>query len=472
MAAAAARFVTRFALALALTGGVAVAGVVMVNRTVQREIDRIPRVEVQTAPAQQGGANYLIVGSDSRQFVETAEAAAGFGDPRKETGRRSDTMMVVHVDPDAGRTLVVSFPRDLWVDIPGIGNAKINAAYNTDLGGGPDAIIAALKRNFDLDINHYVEVDFVTFESMVNSVGRVPIYLDRPVVDEFTGFFAVKAGCYYLDGTQALAWVRSRHLRSYNPQTGRFEEDARADIGRIERQQDFIRRLAALVVETSLGNPLKARDIVHNIADDLRVDRGFDARAAFDLIEAFRSLNRGDTSALEFVTFPFTEGNAGGQAVLFPDDVNAAPLLERMRRFDDVAPTAPVQPADVRVEVRNGSSRAGLAQEVMNELVSAGFVKGATGNDQRGRVAVTEVRYANGAEGKARLLLQYVGASAKLVGDPTLDDADVVLVLGVDFNGLQASATSLPASSPPTSAPDAGGANAPVDTAAAAAACR
>ena len=433
---AVARFLTRFLVALLIAGGLVAAVLVTVNRTIDQEIARIPRVDVDTVPAPADGANYLVVGSDSRAFVETEADAESFGDPSQEPGRRSDTMMVVHVEPGAGRTLVVSFPRDLWVNIPGIGNAKINAAYNSDLGGGPNAIIAALKSNFDIDVNHYVEVDFLTFESMVRAVGSVPVYVDRPVVDDFTGFMAVEPGCYQLNGPEALAWVRSRHLEYLNPTTGRVEEDPRADIGRIERQQDFIRKLAGVVVEESMSNPLKGRDIVHDVVDDLRVDRGFGRRAAFDLVEAFRSMSSTDTSALEFVTFPFTDGRAGGQEVLFPDRTNGAPLLERLRTFDTAPAAAAAQPSDVRVRVLNGTGRAGVADQTMTALVGAGFVRGGTGNDLRGRIAVTEVRYANGADAKAQLLLGYVGTGAKLVADPTLDDADVVVVLGADFTGL------------------------------------
>lgn len=446
--AAAGRFATRLVVALVLTASVVAAGVVAVNSAIDDELARIPRIEVDTVPASAAGANYLVVGSDSRAFVETAEEQRAFGDPDVEAGRRSDTMMIVHVEPGAGRSLVVSFPRDLWVNVPGIGNAKINAAYNSDLGGGPDAVIGALRTNFGIDVNHYVEVDFQTFESMVNAVGTVPVYVDRPVIDNFTGFVAVAAGCYQLGGTEALAWVRSRHLEYLDPTTGRLVADPRADIGRIERQQDFIRRLAGIVVERSLADPLKGRAIVRSAVGDLRVDQSFDRRAALDLVRAFRSMSSGDTSAIEFVTFPYTEGNAGGQAVLFPDRTNGSSLLERLSTFATAPAPAPLQPADVRVRVVNGSGRSGLAERVMNDLVAAGYVKGGTGNDERGRVAVTEVRYADGAADKARLVLGTVGAGAKLVGDPTLTGADVQVVLGADFTGLPGAATGAPTGTP------------------------
>lgn len=462
---AVARFATRFVIALVIAGGLVVAVVTQVNSTVDKELARIPRIDVDTTPAPAGGANYLVVGSDSRAFVDSADEEQAFGDPSQETGKRSDTMMVVHVEPGAGRTLVVSFPRDLWVNIPGIGNAKINAAYNSDLGGGPNSVIAAIRDNFGIDINHYVEVDFKTFQSMVDAVGTVPVYVDRPMIDDFTGFVAVEPGCFDLDGVEALAWVRSRHLKYLNPTTGRLEEDPRADIGRIERQQDFIRRLAGIVVEQSLQDPFKGRDIAHDVVDDLRVDRGFDKRAAFDLVQAFRGMSSTDTSALEFVTFPWTEGNAGGQAVLFPDKTNGASLLQRLRTFDAAPIAAAAQPSDVRVKVLNGSGRAGLADATMAGLVDAGFVKGGTGNDERGRVAVTEVRYADGADAKAQLVLRYVGEGAKLVGDPELDDADVVVVLGADFGGLKSQGGDTAAS------PPAGGGGAAAPGADAAAAC-
>jgi LCP family protein required for cell wall assembly len=453
-------FGTRLIVALVIAAGLTTAGVVVVNRTIDHEVDRIPRVAVNTAPAPEGGANYLLVGSDSRQFVETDEEADSFGDPDEETGKRSDTIMVIHVEPEAGRSMILSFPRDLWVNIPGLGNQKINAAFNSDLGGGPDTVIAALKSNFGLDINHYLEVDFVTFREIVDSLGRVPVYVDRPAMDEFTGFIAVKAGCYYLDGTEALTWVRSRHLKYLNEATGRMEEDPRQDIGRIERQQDFLRRLAGMVVAESLDNPLKARDITRDVVDHLRVDQGFDTRDALDLVAAFRHVNPDDSSSLEFVTFPSTPGRANNQDVLLPDRTAAEPILQRVSEFSTKPPAPAVAPGDVRVKVLNGSGREGIAQTVSQQLADAGFVKAGTGNDERGRVPVTEIRFANGADAKARALIPYLGTSAILRADPTLKNTDVTVVIGSDFSGL----VSAPAGGAPAPAADA--------AAQAAAACR
>jgi hypothetical protein len=205
-----------------------------------------------------------------------------------------------------------------------------------------------------------------------------------------------------------------------------------------------------VVVKESIGNPFKARDLANDVVDHLRVDNSFDTRDALDLVSAFRHVNPDDTSSLEFVTLPTTQGNASNQEVLFPNRAEADPILQRMSEFSTEPPPPPVAPSDVRVKVLNGSGRASIAQTVSQQLADLGFVKAGTGNDERGRVAVTEIRFANGADAKARALLPFVGTSAKLVGDPTLKNTDVTVVIGSDFNGL-----TLPsASNAPAPAPD------------------
>ncbi|MEI8001433.1 MAG: LCP family protein [Actinomycetes bacterium] len=461
------RFATRFLIAAVLAGTLVGVGVVEVNSLIADQIAKIPRFDVAVTPPGSDGANYLIVGSDSRAFVDNASDQAAFGDPNQETGKRSDTMMVLHVEPQAGRTLVVSFPRDLWVDIPGVGKSKINASFNQDLGGGPDRVIATIQNNFGITINHYLEVDFVSFQEIVDAIGSVPVYLDRPLVDQFTGFVAFQSGCYQLNGTQALAWVRSRHLQYPDPGSGRLVDDPRADVGRIERQQEFIRRLMGTVMQRSLANPLTARDISQRVTPHLRVDRGFTTADALQLAQAFRTVTSDDTSAVEFTTFPSTDGQAGGQAVLFPDKTTGQSLLDRLTTFATAPPVVrTIAPTDVRVKVLNAAGRANLGQQTLDQLANLGFLKGGVGDDERGRVAVTEVRVAAGADDKAQVLLRHVGTNAKLVSDPSIKGADLVLVLGSDFVGIDApgaAATTVPGGSSETPAAAA---------AAAAAACR
>src|SRR5262249_4695244 len=155
------------------------------------KLSRLSRVHVNTASSSAVGGNFLLIGSDTRAFVSDPQEQQEFGSEKDNGGQRSDTMMVVHVDPDQKRTFVLSFPRDLWVTIPGVGKSKINAAFNY----GPDKVIATLKTNFGIDINHYMEVDFRTFQSVVDSTGSVPVYVPYPARDDKTGLYVPFPGC-------------------------------------------------------------------------------------------------------------------------------------------------------------------------------------------------------------------------------------------------------------------------------------
>ena len=110
-------FARRYVIAL-VVAAVAMAGAVVgVNKFIDQKINRIPRVKLITAAAPPSGENFLLLGSDSRSFVNNSTQQNAFGSATSEPGARSDTLMVVHVEPAAQRTLIVSFPRDLWVEL-------------------------------------------------------------------------------------------------------------------------------------------------------------------------------------------------------------------------------------------------------------------------------------------------------------------------------------------------------------------
>ncbi len=192
-----------------------------------------------------------------------------FGDPDDGNGEgNSDTLMVAHVEPSAAAHASSSrFPRDLMVNVSGLpGKNRINSAYGT---GGPQAVIDTLRANFDIDIHHYVEVDFKSFQDVVDAIGNVRVYLPGRVRDLETGLFTpFGAGCYPIDGPAALEYVRSRNMQIsdpngpiVDPDTGEHWRllDVRADLDRIPRQQAFIRKLAGLAIEKSLSDPFLGR---------------------------------------------------------------------------------------------------------------------------------------------------------------------------------------------------------------------
>jgi polyisoprenyl-teichoic acid--peptidoglycan teichoic acid transferase len=450
----------RFAIALAVSLPLVTAGIVGVNRYIDSKVDQIPRVKVKTAENTDPGqpANFVLIGSDTRANVQTPEERQAFGDASTEGGQRSDTLMVVHVDPEAKTGFLVSFPRDLQVNIPGLGQSKINAAFNTDSGGGPQRVVDTLKQNFNIPIQHYVEVDFESFKGIVDAMGGVPVYIDAPSRDPKSGFefipFNFHPGCYTLDGSTALNYVRSRDMEQYID--GRWQNpDADApDLHRIQRQQDFMKRLATEAFRRSVNSPRTAIDIAGETVPKLKADESLNSDDVKKLIRSFRRVDPNDPSSLEMTTFPTESGpnNPRLGSILRAKQPEADQVLARLRQFGPAQqqPQGP-KPSEVRVRVFNGSGQAGLAAKTGSDLKSQGFVTAGVGNNPT--VRATEVRYRPNSIDKARVVQSYLGGVGKLVEDKSVVQADVAVVLGKDFKGVAPPSGAAPDTSPAPPAP-------------------
>ena len=143
---------------------------------------------------------------------------------RPDFERRSDTIVLVRLDPSSHRVTSVSIPRDLFIDVPGCGIRKINAAFNSDLvcdaaHGGMQLLVDTITRNLGVPINHVIEVQFPQFASLVDQLGGLRIEFPVPARDRYTGL-AETAGCATLTGDQALSFVRSRHLEWLRRRSG------------------------------------------------------------------------------------------------------------------------------------------------------------------------------------------------------------------------------------------------------------
>jgi LCP family protein required for cell wall assembly len=426
-------FSRRYVIALAVAAAVMIGSVVAVNYVIDTKLNNVKRVTVKTAPAPSKGANYLLLGSDTRAFVKTKQQQQAFGTPGTVN---SDTMMVVHVEPGAKKTLIVSFPRDLWVNIPGMGMNKINAAF----GAGPDKAIQTLKADFNIDINHFISVDFQSFQAVVNAIGSVPVYFPYPARDRETGL-NVPGGCLSLNGQTALAYTRSRTLEFYSSiQKAWLLADPTADIGRINRQQQFIRELAGLAVQRSLEDPLTANTIVDRVLQYLVLDQNLSKDDIFSLVDAFRTVNPNDTSHLEFQTLPWSEGpDQHGLSVLYVKEPADQGLLARLRDFSGqttTTPTMTVTPQNVKVRVLDGGGASVSASSALFDLVRRGGFQSAGVGSVSSPVAQTEVRYRPGAFTQGALVLGYLQPAARLVADPTIKGADVAVVLGRDFRSI------------------------------------
>jgi LCP family protein required for cell wall assembly len=449
-------FAGRLVISIALVSGLTVVGVAAVNRGINDRLENVHHINLVLPSAPPEGANYVILGSDSRAVVDPSDTNA-FGNSTTTGGQRSDTLMVAHVEPSAQRTFVVSFPRDLVVDIPGHGKDKINAAYDFGGGGkdGAQLVIDTLQANFPgLKINHFVQVDFRSFQEVVNAIGSVPVYFPLNTRDfDVSGLgdtgFEVKAGCVTLNGDAALQYVRSRHLQTQDPGTGQWKSiDIIPDIARIGRQQAFIRELAGIAISKSLGDPLTALDIADRVQSYLTIDTQFGRDELNQLIRAFRTVDVNDTNAIEFGTVPWNENPStafGSSLILKQPDANQ--MVARLMQFGDKPAPPKVVPSQVRVRVVDSTGK-GEETAVEQSLAQQGFVEGGTGA-QSTPLTTTDVHYAPNLLGAAKLLLDYF-PDARLVPDAAASDR-ITLVLGTNFAG----AITVPTTAPTTTAPPA-----------------
>jgi LCP family protein required for cell wall assembly len=246
------------------------------------ELGHVPRIECLSCRTEsaEGEMNVLVVGSDSR--AAAASATNEFGTPQTVTGQRSDTIMVLHVEANRTKASVLSIPRDLWVPIASGGVNRINTAFDK----GPDNLIRTITRNFDIPIDHYVEVDFNGFRGIVRAVGGVTVYFPTPARDLVSGLKVPKAGCTFLDGEGALSYVRSRHYETMI--RGRWRSGGAGDLDRITRQQDFIRRVIGKV--RGVRNPVTLHRLISTGTHSVRFDKRLSVSDIETLARRFHSL--------------------------------------------------------------------------------------------------------------------------------------------------------------------------------------
>lgn len=235
-----------------------------------RQVQRVPVGDLLSSGG--SGENILIVGSDTRANADpNAPNAAGIlGDEtdRPPSGERADTIMVLRLEGSGAKML--SIPRDLVLPIAETGGSdRINAAYNANLGGGPGRLLKTVQQSLGIPIHRYMEVDFVTFAGLVDAVGGVKLNFPFPAFDENTGLDVQQSGDVELNGEQALAYVRSRHYTEIR-EDGRAVADPTADLGRVQRQQQFLRAVMGKVAGSK--NPITLLRVGGQVADGIRVD--------------------------------------------------------------------------------------------------------------------------------------------------------------------------------------------------------
>ncbi|MGH8968515.1 MAG: LCP family protein [Actinomycetes bacterium] len=375
-------------------------------------VDAFSGVTDRPAPDAAGATTFLLVGSDTRTGMTKAEQRRlHVGNERTAAGRRADTMMVVHVSAEREGMTVVSLPRDSYVTIPehrtDDGDTvperrdKLNAAYSA---GGAPLTVATVERSTGLRMDHYLEVDFLGFERLVDSVGGVTVCSPTKLRDRKAGL-RLPAGVSHVDGETGLAYVRARNL------------DARADLGRIERQQRFLAAMAHRV--TSRDVLLDPRVLVRFLDAALgavRADPDLERRELVELATRSRHLSG---RQVRFLTVPIADpshrsGDVG--AVALWDERAAAGLFASLRddraparreRRNAASPTVP--PSQVRVQVYNGAGIDGLGSTATRDLTATGFAAAGpaqnwTTTDVRRTVIRYDARYTESIKTLARAL--------------------------------------------------------------------
>ena len=385
------------------------------------QIDRVEDIEVAAREVGEP-ANFLLVGTDTREGIDPNDPdSAGFlGD---EACNCTDMIMVLRVDPERNQAYILSFPRDLYVPIAGIGTkSRINTAH----AKGRQVLIDTIQDNFEIPINHYVEIDFAGFKSLVDAVGGVPLWFDTPVRDRKSGLDIPVAECQVLDGTQARQFVRSRALQ-YQDEDGDWRSDPTADLGRITRQQVFIRRAVAKAVGQGLTNPVTLNDLVSAGVAHLAFDELLDAGDLLSLGRAFADFDSDELIGYTIPSEPFI--TSGGAEVELPLMRLAQNDLNVFRGL----PPGTVSPESLDVTVLNGTGIEGQAADVAGALEAVGFIIADVDSFETQDVARTTVYFSGFGEQGARRVAAHITGGADLAVLPDLGPTEILLVTGASF---------------------------------------
>lgn len=417
--------------------GTAGAGYVLV-RHYDGNIDRIKGVfdDRANAPAKapNNAMNVLLVGSDSR----SGKNGKGTGGNNLTSGQRSDTIILAHLYGKSDNALFVSIPRDSYVEIPawtdpktGVTHRsrhdKINSAIAT---GGPALLIATIEKLSNIRIDHYVQVDFVGFKTMVDKLGGVEICLTKDV-DDVKSHLKLSAGRHHVDGTTALAFARDRH------------SFAGQDIDRIKHQQQLIGSMVHKVLSAgTLLNPLKLNGFLNAATSSLQVDEDLSFGEMKDIALRVRGFKSG---GVLFTTVPIANAAArvNGASVVLLDETAAAQLFDALRRDEapgaaKKAPTASkltVKPSSVRVRVYNGSGVTGLARRAFNDLSQVGFVTTGTPTNRGTGATATTIFYGPTRADSAKTLAAAI-PGAVVQEDPSLQRT-LEVVVGSSYSGAK-----------------------------------
>ncbi|GAA0434891.1 hypothetical protein Acor_32530 [Acrocarpospora corrugata] len=402
-----------------------VVGVVTLTGNVTHE--QIPQKELGPRPTKIAteAMNVLIVGSDKRDG-----ANARYG---KFGGERTDTIILAHVSPKRDGALLISFPRDSLVQLPGCparagfpGQREhigmINESFNS---GGIVCTWKTIEGLTGIRIDHFVKVDFTGFKEMVNALGGVPICVPEPGIADRKALLTLSAGRHLLSGEQSLGYVRAR----YSLGDG-------SDIGRIQRQQMFLASMAkkAMSGET-LADPALLFDFLDAVTRSITTDPQLSVGVMKDLAVSAQGITAGQ---IRFVTAPWRYSLTSPGRVEWVQP--QADRLFKMVASDQVSANLAtgeqkIPKSQIHIIVQNASGRADLGTIAAANLEQRGYhivrVQQAPTYAPK-----TTIKYTpNGLTRAPRLFREIKRTTTFRVEAGTTER--LVLVVGADWEGLK-----------------------------------
>lgn len=375
------------------------------------------RVDAGVSGSAGGPLNVLVAGVDERSGLtrrQQAELHVGH-----VPSTNSDTMMLVHVAADRSRVSVISLPRDSWLDIPGHGMNKINAAFGL---GGPKLMVATVEHATGLTVSDFVQVNFLGFIKIIDALGGVNVCLPYAVNDAYSGL-RLSAGMHHVDGVTALKYARDRH------------SFALSDLARIQHQQSLLSSLLKEAISSgTLANPLRLSRFLRAVLAAVKVNRGLNVTALADQLRGI------SPSEVRLLTVPLANPDyraPDGESAVLWNKAAAGRLFASLRA--DRSPSRPstppaahhagtkLRPRQVSAEVYNGTMISGLSASTGVTLARLGFRIRAGLTWRKHDVTRTVIGYPPGQQAAARLLRQRGLPGAALRQVPALRMIRVVL---------------------------------------------
>nr|WP_309249741.1 LCP family protein [Gordonia mangrovi] len=391
--------------------------------------------------ADDGAVDILLVGTDSRTDAKGNPLSADelrLLRSGQEVATNTDTILLIRIPNDGSSATAISVPRDSYVEVPGIGMSKINAAYGTTKEGvrqravesgesaaaaeeegtqaGRKALIDSVAGLTGVHVDHYAEVGLLGFVLLTNAVGGVDVCLTDAVNDPYSGA-RFRAGEQTLNGPKALSFVRQRHGLP------------RGDLDRITRQQVFMASLANKMLSANmLADPGKLAELQRAVSRSVVIDDNWDV---VKLAEQLKDLSGG---RVKFATIPVVTEQGwsedGQQSVVEVDPTEVRTFTDNLLNRKQEAGTA--ERADYTVDVVNAGTIDGLAANVANILTTKGFQSGETVSgsaDDRDTVVYTHAEDA----GARQLATDLGGAEVRV--DSSLPENRLKAVLTNTYEG-------------------------------------